>query len=87
MVSPISNLNQEFTSGHNAGHNVDFSSFNLSFNKKFKHVTVPASVAGVLGPIPDISKVNSHTGPPVRLCSNCLSPTHSRPACLNSIRC
>ena len=43
--------------------------------------------AGILGPIPNHQHVHKSHGPLLTLCSNCLSPAHSRPGCKNLRRC
>ena len=42
---------------------------------------------GILGPIPNHQRVHKSHGPLLTLCSNCLSPAHSRPGCKNLRRC
>jgi hypothetical protein len=56
-------------------------------NNSVNHKTVSYIEAGILSPIPDPKHVISSHEPLVQLCSICLSPAHSRPACNNIVRC
>lgn len=45
------------------------------------------TMAGILGPIPDLSKISPRSRPLVHLCLRCLSPAHQRPCYRNPVCC
>jgi hypothetical protein len=81
----FSNLNSLVNSNHNSVFNSIKKDPKVIGHNHTSNATLLA--AGILGPIPDPSRVKSGNGPLLRLCSKCLSSAHSRIACRNNFRC
>lgn len=56
-------------------------------NEPFNYMTASISNVGILGPIPNPQRISPGNGPLLKLCSNCLSPAHSWPACNSTLCC
>jgi len=81
----MENLNFKFAI--NSGRVSVFKRINSKINVGSNCSTVPCIQAGVLGPILNPKRILSGYGPPLLLCSKCLSPTHSWSSCNSYTRC